>query len=87
MSTSPDRVSGVLSHTRTKLTLGMMDFVGKAKWDAWKKLEGTSQEDAAKQYIALLRSVSVWSCFSVSVDDALCTSKRQSDATRANPGV
>lgn len=36
----------------------MMDFVGKAKWDAWKKLEGTSKEDAAKQYIALLRSVS-----------------------------
>lgn len=38
--------------------IGMMDFVGKAKWDAWKKLEGTSKEDAAKQYIALLRSVS-----------------------------
>lgn len=39
------------------LTSGLMDFVGKAKWDAWKKLEGTSKEDAAQKYIELLRSV------------------------------
>ncbi|PWN93810.1 acyl-CoA-binding protein [Acaromyces ingoldii] len=30
---------------------GMMDFTGKAKWDAWKKNEGTSSEDAKKQYV------------------------------------
>ena len=36
----------------------MMDFVGKAKWDAWKKLEGTSKEDAQKKYVALLKEVS-----------------------------
>jgi acyl-CoA-binding protein len=36
---------------------GMMDFVGKAKWDAWKKLEGTSKEDAKRSYIEHLRMV------------------------------
>lgn len=36
----------------------MMDFVGKAKWDAWKKLEGTSKEDAKRAYIEHLRMVS-----------------------------
>ncbi|KAF6759883.1 hypothetical protein DFP72DRAFT_884509 [Ephemerocybe angulata] len=30
---------------------GMLDFVGKAKWDAWKKVEGTSKEDAQKLYV------------------------------------
>ncbi|KAF7328046.1 Acyl-CoA-binding protein [Mycena kentingensis (nom. inval.)] len=30
---------------------GMLDFVGKAKWDAWKKVEGTSKEDAQKFYV------------------------------------
>lgn len=34
-----------------------MDFVGKAKWDAWKKLEGTSKEDAKRTYIEHLRMV------------------------------
>ncbi|RKP35331.1 acyl-CoA-binding protein, partial [Dimargaris cristalligena] len=33
---------------------GMMDFKGKAKWDAWKAKEGTSKEDAQAQYIALV---------------------------------
>lgn len=37
----------------------MMDFVGKAKWDAWKKLEGTSKEDAKRAYIEHLRLVSL----------------------------
>ena len=31
----------------------MFDIKGKYKWQAWKDLEGTSQEDAEKQYIAL----------------------------------
>jgi len=33
---------------------GMMDFVGRAKYDAWKGLEGTSQEGAMRQYIAVV---------------------------------
>jgi acyl-CoA-binding protein len=35
----------------------MMDFVGKAKWDAWKKIEGTSKDDAKRAYIEHLRMV------------------------------
>ena len=30
---------------------GLTDFVGKAKYDGWKALEGTSQEDAMQMYI------------------------------------
>ena len=33
---------------------GMMDFKGKAKWDAWKKVEGMSSEDAMAKYVALV---------------------------------
>ncbi|KAF8558186.1 Acbp from Moniliophthora Perniciosa [Imleria badia] len=33
---------------------GLLDFVGKAKWDAWKGVEGTSSEDAQKKYVELL---------------------------------
>ncbi|CAN3365099.1 acyl-CoA-binding protein [Diutina catenulata] len=33
---------------------GIMDFKGKAKWQAWKDVEGTSQEEAETQYIALV---------------------------------
>ncbi|KDN42612.1 acyl-CoA-binding protein [Tilletiaria anomala UBC 951] len=36
---------------------GMMDFTGKAKWDAWKKEEGKSQEDAKKDYVEALLAV------------------------------
>lgn len=32
---------------------GVFDLKGKYKWQAWKDLEGTSQEDAEKEYIAL----------------------------------
>eukprot|EP00286_Rhodomonas_abbreviata_P006185 CAMPEP_0181332444 /NCGR_PEP_ID=MMETSP1101-20121128/25103_1 /TAXON_ID=46948 /ORGANISM="Rhodomonas abbreviata, Strain Caron Lab Isolate" /LENGTH=37 /DNA_ID= /DNA_START= /DNA_END= /DNA_ORIENTATION= len=28
----------------------MLDFTGKAKYDAWAKLKGTSQDDAKKSY-------------------------------------
>jgi diazepam-binding inhibitor (GABA receptor modulating acyl-CoA-binding protein) len=35
----------------------MMDFVGKAKWDAWNEKKGTSKEDARKQYIALTKTL------------------------------
>eukprot|EP00281_Chroomonas_sp_CCMP1168_P023633 CAMPEP_0206233740 /NCGR_PEP_ID=MMETSP0047_2-20121206/12185_1 /ASSEMBLY_ACC=CAM_ASM_000192 /TAXON_ID=195065 /ORGANISM="Chroomonas mesostigmatica_cf, Strain CCMP1168" /LENGTH=89 /DNA_ID=CAMNT_0053657713 /DNA_START=23 /DNA_END=292 /DNA_ORIENTATION=+ len=30
---------------------GMLDFTGKAKWDAWDKLKGMSKEDAMKKYV------------------------------------
>ncbi|KAE9551140.1 hypothetical protein FO519_005649 [Halicephalobus sp. NKZ332] len=30
---------------------GMFSFIEKAKWDAWKAREGTSQSDAKEQYI------------------------------------
>jgi acyl-CoA-binding protein len=36
---------------------GMMDFVGRAKYDAWAKLSGTSQEAAEEQYIAIVQDL------------------------------
>lgn len=33
---------------------GMMDFVGKAKWTAWKDLGSMSQEEAEASYIQLV---------------------------------
>ncbi|XP_006888232.1 PREDICTED: acyl-CoA-binding protein-like [Elephantulus edwardii] len=30
---------------------GMLDFKGKAKWDAWSELKGTSKEEAMKAYV------------------------------------
>ncbi|XP_006636426.1 acyl-CoA-binding protein [Lepisosteus oculatus] len=30
---------------------GMLDFTGKAKWDAWDANKGMSKEDAMKKYI------------------------------------
>ncbi len=37
---------------------GFSDMVGRAKWDAWNKLKGTSQEDAMGQYADLIDSLS-----------------------------
>ena len=31
---------------------GMMDFVGRTKYDAWAKLKGTSKDDAKARYAA-----------------------------------
>lgn len=36
---------------------GMSDFVGRAKWDAWKALEGTVPDDAKRQYVALVEEL------------------------------
>jgi len=36
---------------------GMMDFVGRAKYDAWGKLEGASKDQAMQQYIDKLAAV------------------------------
>lgn len=33
---------------------GMLDMVGRAKYDAWAKLKKTGKEDAMKRYIALV---------------------------------
>ena len=37
---------------------GMSDMKGKAKWDAWKKCEGTSKEDAMKKYCEVVKRLS-----------------------------
>lgn len=36
---------------------GMMDFVGRAKWDAWNAMGNMSQEEAQKAYIQLVDSL------------------------------
>jgi acyl-CoA-binding protein len=37
---------------------GFTDMVGRAKWDAWNGLKGTSTNDAMQQYIDLIESLS-----------------------------
>ena len=37
---------------------GFGDMVGRAKWDAWNSLKGTSNDDAMQQYIDLIESLS-----------------------------
>ena len=37
---------------------GFSDMVGRAKWDAWNGLKGTSADDAMQQYIDLIESLS-----------------------------
>ena len=36
---------------------GMLDFKGKAKWDAWNAKKGVSQEEAQQQYIELVEAL------------------------------
>lgn len=36
---------------------GMLDFKGKAKWEAWNKLSGKSKDDAQKEYVALAKDL------------------------------
>lgn len=36
---------------------GLLDFTGKAKWDAWQKQQGKSQEAAMQEYIELVASL------------------------------
>lgn len=36
---------------------GMMDFVGRAKYDAWAQLKGTSHEDAKLEYASVVDSL------------------------------
>ena len=37
---------------------GFGDMVGRAKWEAWNGLKGTSNQDAMQQYIDLIGSLS-----------------------------
>lgn len=37
---------------------GFGDMVGRAKWDAWNGLKGTSKDDAMQQYVDLIASLS-----------------------------
>ncbi|KAG5638489.1 hypothetical protein H0H81_012421 [Sphagnurus paluster] len=36
---------------------GMFDFMGKAKWDAWTEVKGTSTEDAYSKYVEKLLEI------------------------------
>lgn len=36
---------------------GMLDMVGRAKYDAWAKLKGTKKDEAMRQYIAEVKAV------------------------------
>ena len=36
---------------------GMMDFVGRAKYDAWAELKGTSSDEAMQKYIDKLNAL------------------------------
>lgn len=37
---------------------GFGDMVGRAKWDAWNSLKGTTSKDAMQQYVDLIESLS-----------------------------
>lgn len=37
---------------------GFSDMIGRAKWDAWNGFKGTSSEDAKRQYVELIQSLS-----------------------------
>ena len=37
---------------------GMMDMVGRAKWDAWNNLKGTDSKAAMQEYVDLIKSLS-----------------------------
>lgn len=36
---------------------GFSDMVGRAKWDAWNRLQGSSRDEAMNQYIELIESL------------------------------
>ena len=40
---------------------GMMDFVGRAKYDAWAEVSGMGQDEAQQAYIDLVESLSAGS--------------------------
>ena len=42
----------------TEKNPGFGDLVGRAKWDAWNAHKGTSSDDAKRQYVDLINSLS-----------------------------
>ena len=36
---------------------GFTDMVGRAKWDAWNEIKGKSNDEAMKEYVALIESL------------------------------
>ena len=42
----------------TETKPGFSDMVGRAKWEAWNGLKGTSTDDAMQRYIDLIESLS-----------------------------
>ncbi len=36
---------------------GFTDMVGRAKWDAWNELKGTTTDEAMKQYVGLIEDL------------------------------
>jgi len=36
---------------------GFTDMVGRAKWDAWNEVKGTSADEAMKKYVALIEDL------------------------------
>jgi diazepam-binding inhibitor (GABA receptor modulator, acyl-CoA-binding protein) len=37
---------------------GFGDMIGRAKWDAWNALKGTTSDDAKRKYVELIQSLS-----------------------------
>ncbi len=46
------------SGDNTEKKPGFADMVGRAKWEAWAAVKGTSADDAMQQYIDLIESLS-----------------------------
>ena len=36
---------------------GFTDMIGRAKWDAWNEIKGTSKDDAMQQYVSLIEEL------------------------------
>ncbi|MFZ4758605.1 MAG: acyl-CoA-binding protein [Burkholderiaceae bacterium] len=36
---------------------GFTDMVGRAKWDAWNEIKGTTKDDAMQQYVSLVEDL------------------------------
>jgi diazepam-binding inhibitor (GABA receptor modulating acyl-CoA-binding protein) len=36
---------------------GFTDMIGRAKWDAWNEIKGTSKDDAMQQYVSLIEDL------------------------------
>ena len=56
LSASLVRVDTTDADIAPRLDLAV-DFVGKAKWEAWNKVKGSSKEDAHKAYVEKLKQV------------------------------